>query len=389
MLLAVLLIVLYLWVRRLLGPSFAALSLFVLLCQNLLLESTVDIMSELPAALILLAGFHSLARERFWWSAFWFALIVFTRWNLAPVWAVVLLAVFIRFGVRQALKFLGVGLAIFSAWYVVTVVMGTPHPLLQVYKANFLPGLAWAPTPDQKPDFLLRLGFYAKHFSFLTPPVFLALITSPLQNLRKHLHTEFWVILVVLPLALLTYLFTMLNIGGLFGRFVTPLIPSAVLNLFCWLSTLTDDDAVPQLSWIRVVTIAAFLTCAVGLWPLTALEMARVNHDTPAVFSVDLQRELTALDRTVILHGVPRNPLSRANGHPAMVEVRHLILFPSARRDYNRGIIEESDSIDCVRRLEAACSPGDLLLIPKKYALEFPMAAALFSDEHWAVVRNR
>jgi hypothetical protein len=360
----------------------------VLLCQNLFLESTVDIMSELPAALLLLVGFLSLARERFWWSATCFALVVFTRWNLAPVWVVVFVAVLIRFGLRQALKFLGVGLTIFSAWYVVTIAMGTPDPLHRVYVDNFLPGLTWAATPGQKPDFLLRVDFYAKHFFFLTPPVFFALIANPVHNLGKHLRTEFWIILIVLPLALLVYIVTMLNIGALFPRFITPLIPSAVVSLLLGLSKFCDDFSFPELSRIRIVTIALFLACAVGLWPLSAVVQARVNLNTPSVFSTNLRKKLIALDRDVLLYGVPREPLSRANGHPAMVEARHSILFPAARRDFTSYIIEEPDSIETVHKLAAGCHPGDLLLIPKKYASDFQPAAVLFSDGQWSLVRN-
>jgi hypothetical protein len=389
-LLSALLIVMYVWVRRLLGSFYAALSLFVLLCQNLFLESTVDITSELPAALLLLVGFFSLARERFWWSSIWFTLVVFARWNLAPIWVVVCVAVLIRFGMRQALKFLGSGLIIFGAWYLVTTAMGAPNPLWTVYVGNFLPGVVWAPTLEQglKLDFLLRVDFYATHFFFLTPPVFLLLIANPVHNLSKHPRTELWVTLVVLPLALLAYIVTMLNIGWLFPRFLTPLIPSAVVSALVGLSKFCDDFSLPELSRIRIVTVVLFLTCAVGLWPLSAVVQARVKYNTLPVFSANLRKELIAIDRKVPLNGVPREPLSFADGHAAMVEARHRILFPSARRDFTFNIVEEPDSVECVRRLAAACHSGDLMLIPERYASDFQPAAVLFSDGQWAVVRN-
>jgi hypothetical protein len=387
-LLGVLLIAVYLWVRHLLGPLVASLSLVVVLCQNILLESTVDIMSELPAALLLLVGFYSLARERFWWSALGFALAVFSRWNLAPVWVVVFVAVTIRFGMRQALKFLGIGVAAFSVWYWVTVAMGAPNPLLRVYEGNFLPGLAWSATPDHRPDFLLRADFYVKHFFFLTPPILFSLIASPVQNLRRHLHPQSWVILLVLPLALLAYLITMLNLGGLFPRFVAPLIPSAVVSLIFWLSKWVQKHIVQEVDQIRVITLVLFLTCAVGLWPLNAVVLARANHKTPSVFSAELRKKLTAISRESSMYGVPREPLSRASGQPAMVEARHLILIPFARRDFNGNIIEEPDSIQLVRRLAAASHSGDLLLIPTKYTSEFQAVAVLFSDGQWTLMRN-
>jgi hypothetical protein len=389
-LLSVLLIVVYLWVRRLLGSFYAALSLFVLLCQNLLLESTVDIMSELPAALLLLVAFFSLARERFWWSALWFALVVFARWNLAPVWVVVCVAVLIRFGARQALKFLGAGFIIFCAWYVLTIGMGTPNPLRTVYEGNFLPGVVWGATlvQGQKPDFLFNVAFYANHLLFLTQPVFFLLIANPVHNLAKHLRTELWVTLVVLPLALLAYIVTMLTIGWPLPRFLTPLIPSAVVSLLVGLSKLCDDFSLPEVSRIRIVTGVLFLMCAIGLWPLSAIVQARANYNSRAVFSTNLRKELIALDHKVPLNGVPREPLSRTDGYPAMVEARHLILFPSARRDSDLNIVEEPDSVECVRRLAATCRSGDLLLIPKKYDSDFQTAAVLFSDGQWAIVRN-
>ena len=395
LLLGVLLIAVYFWLRRLLGPLPAALSLLVLMCQNLLLESSVEIMSELPAALLLLLGFFSLARERFWLSALWFALLVFTRWNLAPVWAVVFAAVLVRFGTRQALKFLCVGLVIFCAWYGMTVAMqanvdwpGVRNPLEMVYKGNFAPALAWAPNPDETPDFLLRVNFYVKHFFFLTPIVLLALIASPVQNLRKHLRTELWVIRVILPLALLIYLVTMLNVGGLFPRFVTPLIPAGVVCLFCWLFKLSDDSSQPEPYRIEAVIVAVFLTCAVGMWPMSAIGDLRRRQQTPAVFSSELKKKLNALDRTISLYGIPLEPLSRKHANPAMAEARHVILFPTAGRDAHDGIVEEPDSMDSVRRLVEACHSGDLMLIPRKFASDFQVTAVLASDRQWALVAN-
>ena len=248
LLLGVLLITLYFWLRQLLGPLPAALSLLMLMSQNLLLESSVEIMSELPAALLLLLGFFFLARESFWLSALFFTLVVFTRWNLAPVLLIVFLAVLLRFGVRESLKFLYVGLAIFSAWYVITNAMrtyvdwpGVRTPLEMVYEGNFLPALAWSANPDEKPDFLLRVNFYVRHFFFLTPFVLFALIASTVQNLGKHLRTELWVTLKVLPFTLLVYLGTMLCVGALFPRFITPLIPSGLVCLLCWLFKLSED----------------------------------------------------------------------------------------------------------------------------------------------------
>jgi hypothetical protein len=395
LLLGGLLIAVYFWLRRLLGPLPAALSLLVLMCQNLLLESSVEIMSELPAALLLLLGFFYLARERFWLSALWFGLLVFTRWNLAPAWVVVFVAVLVRFGTRQALKFLSVGLVIFCAWYGITVAMranidwpGVRNPLEMVYKGNFVPALAWAPSPDETPDFLLRVNFYVKHFFFLTPLVLFALIVSPVQNLRRHLRTELWVILVVLPLALLTYLVTMLNVGGLFPRFVTPLIPAGMVCLFCWIFKLSDDAAPAEPYRIQAVIVAVFLTCAVGIWPLSAIRDVRRRQQTPAVFSVELKNKLIALNRTVSLYGIPIEPLSRKHANPAMAEARHLILFPTARRDPHDGIVEEPESIDSVRRLVEACHTGDLMLIPTKFASEFQVTAVLASDRQWALIAN-
>jgi hypothetical protein len=386
-LLGVLLLAVYLWVRRLLGPLSAMLALLVLLCQNLLLESTVDIMSEIPAAVLLLGGFFSLARERFWWAALWFALVVFTRWNLAPVSGVVFLAVFIRFGLRQSLKFLGVGLTVFVAWYAFTIAMGTPKPIWAVIQGNLLAGPAW--RPDQKNHFRLLVNYYGTHFFFLTPPVLLALIANPILNFRKRLRTELWIPLVVMPLALLAYLLTMLRFGGPFSRFMTPVIPLGVVSLLIGLSTFCDDWNLPTRSRIRIATVALFITGAVGLWPLSALVHARINLHAAGIFSPELRKELIALDRTVPLYGVARAPLCSFNGHPAMVEARHRILFPSAvRHDFTHTYIEQPDSIECVLELAAACHPGDLLIIPKKYATEFQSGATLFSDEHWVLIRN-
>ncbi len=387
-LLGILLLIVYLWVRQLLGSQVACLSLVVLFCQNLLLESTVDIMSELPAALLLLISFILLSRENFWGAGLCFALVVFTRWNLAPIWAVVLLAVTIRFGMFQALKLMAMGATVFSAWYWVTLAMGTTNPLLAVYKGLFLSSVTWSATPGQKPDFLLRANFYLRHCFFLTPPIFLALVASPALNLRRHLHSKSWVLLIILPLSLSAYLVAMLNMGGLIPRFMAPLIPSAVVSSLYWFWKSAEDHATRQIDRLRMILPALFLVCAFGLWPLGALVQARVNHDAAAVFGPRFQEQLRALDPATTLYGIPHEPLSGKNGHSAMVEARHTILFPSAHLDFNGGIIGEPDSAESIRRLTAACHSGYLLLIQKRYASDFQQRAVVFSDEQWAVIRN-
>ena len=385
-LLGTLLVAVLFWVRRLLGPLAAILALFVLLCQNLLLESTVDIMSELPAALLVLGSFYFLSRQLFWWSACCCALVVFCRWNLAPLWAVVVVAVFLRFGMIQAWKFLAAAAASFAAWYVLTISMGASNPLWEVYVGNFLPGLAWAADPSHKPTFLIRSQFYASHFFFLTPLVLIGVVASPLRNLRRHLDPESWTIRVVLPLALLTYLAVMLNMGGLFPRFVTPLIPSAIVSFIYTLCT--EDWAVLRKYRLQFVTAAVFVTCAAGVWPLEAVLMVRVNHQARPIFSAGFRNALVALDRNVSLYGVSREPLSSVNGFRAMVEARHVILFPSARRNFNTNIISEPNSVDSVHRLATVCKSGDLLLIPRDFASVFQADAILASDSRWALVRN-
>jgi hypothetical protein len=390
-LLVALLTLMWLWVRRLIGPLAAALCLFVLLCQNLFLESTVIVMSELPAALFMLAGFFSLSRERLWWCALWFALIVFTRWLLAPVTAVVCLAILIRFGARQAAKLPAVAFALFIAWYGLTISMGAPRPIAAVYQGNFLPALVWSANPNQQPTPLLRADFYVKNYFFLTPPILCALMLSPIFCLRKQLSAEHWTLHFVLPVALLAYLVSLLAIGGLFPRFVTPFLPVAVVSFFFLLSTLGDNYALSVTHRIWVGTILLFVTCAVGLvrggdGPLGAAVRVRNKFRSQPVFSLDFRTKLINLEPKIALHGVPRNPLSNNNGYQAMLEARHVVLFPTARQKYPGGIIEESDSVETVRKLRTVCSSGDLLIIPRAYTTEFQANLILAFDDHWALV---
>jgi hypothetical protein len=189
----------WIWVRRLIGPLAAGLCIFVLLCQNLFLESTVDVMAELPAALILIAGFFCLSRIRLWSTALLFNLAVFTRWNLAPIAFVVFLAVLLRFGPRHAAKFPALALALFVAWYSLTINMGVPNPIATVYQNNFLPAVAWSANPSEKPDLLLRADFYLHNYFFLTPLLLCALVLSPFFCFRKKSSPERWTLLLVAP----------------------------------------------------------------------------------------------------------------------------------------------------------------------------------------------
>jgi hypothetical protein len=144
-LLSVLLAATYLWISTRAGPVYAALALFALFCQNILLQTTIDISSELPAALLLLLGFYSLAVKRLWWSTLFFTCAVYARWNVLPIWVVVVMGVFLRYGLQQTTKFITVGVVLFGAWYVLSLRMGFANPLLTVYEGNYLPVTDWAP----------------------------------------------------------------------------------------------------------------------------------------------------------------------------------------------------------------------------------------------------
>jgi hypothetical protein len=386
-LLLILVTSLYWWARELLSPTTAFLALFIVSCQDVLLQCLVDISSELPAAVLLVLGFRALSRQRWQWAALSLTLAVFTRWNLAPVWLVIAVAMLVRFGRRPFLAFLAMGCGAFAIWYTGTLAWTGSEPLRAVYEGNVLPALAWAETQQQRPDLMARSLFYGSHFFFLTPSVLAAVLVSPCERAGKDLTARDWVTLVAVPLALTTYLASMLFVGGLESRFMAPIVPSAVVCSLAWLQALCGDRTLLARDRVAVFATAAFASCAFGLWPLSVLPYARANMTSPAVFSETLATQLQQVDRHITFCGAAATPLTEAGGLRAMAEARHSFEFPRARRDGNGNILETPESLESVLAAVAACPAGSLMVVPRRFATAFGGSLVL-EDGRWAILRR-
>ncbi len=69
----------------------AAVPWLLLIGQNVFLDSVLDVMAELPVALLLLAAFFLLAAERFFWAGALFALAALARWNIVVIPGILIL----------------------------------------------------------------------------------------------------------------------------------------------------------------------------------------------------------------------------------------------------------------------------------------------------------
>jgi hypothetical protein len=344
-----------------------------------LLETTIDISSELPAALLLLLGFYSLAMKRLWWSALLFTCAVYSRWNFLPIWVAVVMGVFVRYGLQQTTKFIAVGVVLFGAWYLLSLGMGFGNPLLAVYQGNYLPATDWAPIGEPLAPTEHRIVFYVEHFWFLTPPVLMALLASPVYFRKQYMADHDWAVLVALPLALASYMASMLFVGRLEPRHMAALVPTGIVFLFIWLKKICPQD-----KQFPAFTLSLWMICVVGLWPLSVLPELRGKLNAKPVFSESFRAELIKLPPNTHLNAPALAPLSDINGFQAMAEVKHTIVFPIASRDRSGNILED-DTVEATHRLIAATKPGELLIVPRKHSNGLDV---LLSDNDWALVRN-
>jgi hypothetical protein len=162
---------------------------------------------------------------------------------------------------------------------------------------------------------------------------------------------------------------------------MTPILAVGLAFFFLWLVKVS-----PPARRVTLLVVSVCLICGIGLWPLYALPVARVNLNTTTIFSAKMAADLAAFPLHTVFNGVPHEPLSRNNGHQAMYEARHQIIFPTALRDRaTTYILEQPNSIATVRQLMAATKAGDLLIIPRNLAEGLQPITA---DENWAIVRN-
>lgn len=386
-LLGLLLLLVYRWSRTIAGPTVAAISVIVLLSQNLLLEASVDFLTELPAALLLTAGFHSLALQRHTAASLLLSLSIFTRWNLAPISAVVFLFALWQRQRRFLFSLCLSALAILIVWYSMTTKLVAADPFALVY-GHFLNARSYSESPEQVVNFFTRSEFYISHFFFLTPPVALGLILVLRRGRFHQTDARSKTEQIVIPACLIVYLLVMLHIGGLFPRFVTPIIPSALISVISGIKALFDDCGVAGRAKIKIFATLVFITCGWGAWPLYSLVLVRTAMVRPPVFEEQTRNLLRQIPRETRLCALAVRPLSLANGHPAMVEIRREISFPTAFRDFTGALLDEAATPEAFRKLGDACGPGTLLLIPAQHQDKFSAELRLHSDGVWALVRN-
>ena len=219
------------WSIRRWGWTGAALPLALLATQNVFLERLFGFTSELPAAVLLVAAFLSLARERFALAGVLFACAGLARWNLSVIPLVLAGCVALRFGWKSALHFAAGGAAVAAVFLGLSFAL-VAHPIQRIIEGNLVPAYAWAEIGEAAPDLLSRSGFYLGHFFFLTPPAVLALAMS-LCTWRRGAAGPAgdWCVRCAIPAGLAAYALAMLNIGGHFPRFMAPVVPLAFFTL--------------------------------------------------------------------------------------------------------------------------------------------------------------
>jgi hypothetical protein len=379
------------WCSQRWGAVAAGLTLLLLLGQDVFLASIIDVMSELPAAILLLLAFYRLSGEGFFSSGLIFGLVVLCRWNLAVIPLALVVPIALRFGRQATLKYI-LGGAVVAILFAGAEFLFVEHPVQRIIRGNLGPAYAWA-EGDVKPDVLARLRFYLSHLWFLTPfGLFAAVygLTSAIG--RRAVSTSDWCLRFAIPLGMAVYMASMILIGALFARFMAPIVPLAVLVLieYCWLVFRGSElDRNHKRRVIGMICVSA-ITISVGLWPCSFLFAIRDNRSHPRAFSAAFRKQVaSALPASARLMAPPLEEICSDSGFPAMVELRREILFPTAQLTGNANIVEETDRQRAVDRLVQSAPSGSYLLIPSRFAEAKTGLEGVTGDATWQVYRKR
>ncbi|HEV7998371.1 MAG TPA: hypothetical protein VGP63_00740 [Planctomycetaceae bacterium] len=379
------------WGSQRWGAVAAGLALLLLLGQDVFLASIIDVMSELPAAILVLLAFYRLSSEGFFSSGLIFALVVLCRWNLAVIPLALVIPIALRFGRPATLKYIlgGTVVAILFAGAEFSFV---EHPVQRIIRGNLGPAYAWA-EGDVKPDVLARLHFYLSHLWFLTPFGLLAVVYGLSSAIgRRAVSTSDWCLRFAVPLGMAVYMASMILIGGLFARFMAPIVPLAVLVLidYCWLIFGGSDVGRNHKQRVIGMICVSAITIGVGLWPCSFLFAIRDNRSHARVFSPAFRKQVySALPASARLMAPPLEEICSDSGFPAMVELRREILFPTAQLTGNANIVEEPDRKAAVDRLVQSAPSGSYLLVPTRFAEAKTGLEAVTGDATWQVYQKR
>jgi hypothetical protein len=377
------------WSSKRWGPLLAPMPLFLLVGQNAFLASVINVMAELPVALLLLAAFFLLGKENFLWAGVLFALAILTRWNVGVIPGVLTLLIALRFGRNPTLRYVIGGVVIMLVWLGLSFAF-LDDPIGNIYRGNLMPAYQWAPVGHESPDFLSRSQFYLKHFFFLTPLGLLGMALRPFVPIRGCGQRAMdWVVMRAIPISFLCYAFTMLNIGGRFPRFMAPVIPLAMFVLTDAVIACCVASRVGQSERRLLMLAVVCLTIAWGVQPGSMLHELRSNFRHRDYFSREFRADVSMrVDISTPIFAPAIVPIIRANGHRAMWELRRTVIFPNAKRDANGIFLRDQDMpkavADLVRRLE----PGSLVLIPTRVGGAIKNVALVISDVNWSLYQT-
>ena len=119
------------------------------------------------------------------------------------------------------------------------------------------------------------------HLWFLTPFGLFATVCGLSSAIgRRAMLTSDWCVRFAVPVGMAVFMVSMILIGGLFARFMAPIVPLAVLVLteYCFLVlTGADFRSNRDRRLIGLICVAA-ITIGVGLWPGSFLFAIRDNR---------------------------------------------------------------------------------------------------------------
>jgi hypothetical protein len=372
----------WLWTRRTLGTTVAIVVMVLLLFQDHLMSASLDINSELPAAVVTTLAYLFLSRGNLFTGGVFLGLAILTRWNLGALAVATVGGAYFVWGRRGFFR-VALGAA---APVLVGLLLGAiaGHSLIASAVGQFHGARSYVHAGEPVPSLWTRAGRYLPQSFYLTPLGLLALLWSPFSPAREDRDRD-PVLTFLVPAGVLAYCAAMLCVGGILPRFFTPVIPVTIVVL--WRVFLDLTAGLRHEHRVLAGVAACAITLATGLFPLGSVGGAYKNLSYRPAISADVAAAITSRTGAHETIAMPPVPSLATQGALALTyELRRAVAFPTAHLGVTAAIRPELPKQDTIDRLLGAVHGGDAVVVPS-WAVRKDRMDVLYAGSEWTLAR--
>jgi hypothetical protein len=351
--------------RRSQAAFLYSAAIIALASNDLILSSLFTTNSELPAATVLMLAIWALYSGHPMLAGLTFGLAGLARWNLAVFPIALTIANGAQRQIATSLR-LATGGIIVVVTFVTAYHLIFTHPIREIFQSNFVSAYAWHDDFDQVPTNASRFLFYGENFYFLTLPGFAALIflLCPRSNVSESERSADGVDRAICW-GIISYCTVMTFLGGHLARFMTPIVPVAILMIVRAADRIRPEPSSGEQSlvrWGHATILVSAIVIASGNWPGSFLFQIRDNLKWEPL-DPQLCRAIQALKIRQEINAPNVRPFSNSGGHEASFQLRTALRIPGAERDLTGDLIPASDWRTAQEVLWSQLKPGDLAIV--------------------------